>query len=110
VAAHAEVAVSADKLARERGVEIVAGEVEADQALALGERKGGWMSALNSSPMRRASASVEPMNELMPGSTLAAYGGYPATQRAIRIAAEEFAKSDSSSRPRKEEVNDRDDQ
>ncbi|TGQ46952.1 carboxymuconolactone decarboxylase family protein [Mesorhizobium sp. M00.F.Ca.ET.216.01.1.1] len=34
---------------------------------------------------------------------LAPYSGYPATQQAIRIAAEEFAKSNPSSRPRKEE-------
>ena len=34
---------------------------------------------------------------------LAPYSGYPATQQAIRIAAEEFAKSNPSSRRRKEE-------
>lgn len=34
---------------------------------------------------------------------LAPYSGYPATQQAIRVAAEEFAKSNPSSRPRKEE-------
>jgi 4-carboxymuconolactone decarboxylase len=85
-----------------KGIDLKTRELSACAALAaIG-------SATTETPLRvhinaalNVGASREEIIETM--VNLAPYIGYPATQRAIRIAAEEFAKSDSSSRPRKEE-------
>jgi 4-carboxymuconolactone decarboxylase len=85
-----------------QGIDLKTRELSACAALAaIG-------SATTETPLRvhinaalNVGASQEEIIETL--VNLAAYSGYPTTQQAIRIAAEEFAKSNPSSRPRKEE-------
>lgn len=85
-----------------KGIDLKTRELSACAALAA------VGSATTETPLRvhinaalNVGASREEIIETL--VNLTAYSGYPATQQAIRIAAEEFAKSNPSSRPRKEE-------